>query len=47
MIGDGLETFESGVLSDVNDRARAMGFASGVPLREAVRKFLGGYSDAQ
>jgi len=47
MIGDGLETLESGVLSGVNDRARAIGFVSGVSLREAVRKFLGGDSDAQ
>jgi hypothetical protein len=47
MIGDGLETFESGVLSAVNGRARAMGFCTGDPLRDAIRKVLGERSDAQ
>jgi hypothetical protein len=47
MIGDGLETFESGVLSAVNECARAMGYSAGVLLREAIRKVLGEQPDAQ
>ena len=41
MIGDALETFESGVISAVNERAQAAGFAVGRPLREAIREVLG------
>ena len=40
-IGDALETFESGVISAVNERAKAAGFAFGRPLREAIRDVLG------
>jgi hypothetical protein len=46
MIGDALDTFESGIISAVNERARAAGFAAGRPLREAVRAVLGGRVDA-
>jgi hypothetical protein len=46
MIGDALGTFESGVISAVNERARAAGFTAGRPLREAIRDVLGGRSHA-
>ena len=46
MIGDALETFESGVISAVNERARAAGFAVGRPLRDAIRSVLGGRLNA-
>ena len=46
MIGDALETFETGVISAVNERARAAGFAIGEPLHSAIRRVLGGSSDA-
>jgi hypothetical protein len=42
MIGDGLETFETGVISAVNNRARAAEFSVGEPLRSAIRRVLGG-----
>jgi hypothetical protein len=41
MIGDALETFETGVISAVNERARAAGFVVGEPLRDAIRRVLG------
>ncbi len=47
MIGDALETWSAGVLSAVNQRARAAGYASGTPLRDAVRSVLGARPDAQ
>jgi hypothetical protein len=41
MIGDALETFESGIISALNQRARAAGLSVGRPLREALREVLG------
>jgi hypothetical protein len=35
-IGDGLDTYESGILSHVNDAARAHGLDAGMPVRQAV-----------
>ena len=46
MIGDGLETFETGVISAVNNRARAAEFSVGEPLRSAIRRVLGGRGHA-
>ena len=46
MIGDALETFESGIISAVNERAQAAGFSVGRRLREAIRGVLGGRADA-
>ena len=40
MIGDALETFEEGVISAVNERAEAAGFAVGRRLQEAIRTLL-------
>ena len=42
MIGDALETFETGVISAANAQAQAAGFAVGRPLRECIRDMLGG-----
>ena len=42
MIGDALETFETGVISALNDRARAAEFSVGEPLRSAIRRVLSG-----
>ena len=47
MIGDALETWTSGVVSALNDQARAAGFVVGAALRDTVRDVLGGRSDAQ
>jgi hypothetical protein len=47
MIGDALETFESGVISDLNERARAAGFVIGEPLRKAIRTVLSGSTHAE
>ena len=47
MIGDALDTFESGVVSALNERARTAGFSTGAPLREMVRQVLSGRSHAQ
>ncbi len=46
MIGDALESFESGVISAVNGRAQAAGFAVGRPLSDAIRDVLGGRGHA-
>lgn len=35
-IGDGWETYDAGILSHVNDRARSLGLRAGMPVREAV-----------
>jgi hypothetical protein len=42
VIGDALDTWESGEISGVNERARIAGFAAGAPLKEAVRAVLTG-----
>ena len=42
IIGDAAETWECGVVSALNERARAAGFAPGEPLRTAVRRVYGG-----
>ena len=47
MIGDALDTFTSGVVSAVNERARTAGFSTGAPLREMVRQVLSERSNAQ
>jgi hypothetical protein len=47
MIGDALETFESGVISDVNERARVAGFVIGEPLCKAIRTVLSGSTHAE
>jgi hypothetical protein len=36
-IGDALDTWESGVVTHLNTRARAVGMTEGQPLRDAVR----------
>ena len=41
MIGDALETFQSGIISAVNEQARAAGYIIGQPLRETIRGLLG------
>ncbi len=41
-IGDGGDTWENGVLSYVNETARAAGFRPGQRLRDAVQRFLEG-----
>jgi hypothetical protein len=41
-IGDARDTWESGVLTHVNQAARAAGIAPGTPLREAVGTLLEG-----
>lgn len=46
MIGDALDTFESGIISAVNAKAQAAGFSGGRRLREAIRAVLGGSADA-
>ena len=46
MIGDGLETFESGIISALNVQAQVIGFPIGQPLRDAIASFLGGPHDA-
>jgi hypothetical protein len=46
MIGDGLETFDSGIISALNAHAQVAGFSVGQPLREAIRTLLGGSHDA-
>jgi hypothetical protein len=47
MIGVAAETWGSGVISAVNDLARAAGYAPGTALREAVHAILTGSADAQ
>lgn len=38
-IGDALDAWEHGVLSHVNNSARAKGLREGQPLREAIQRF--------
>jgi hypothetical protein len=47
MIGDALDSWESGIISALNDRARALGFVVGAALRDATRQVLKERSDAQ
>lgn len=39
-IGDARDTWESGVISSLNERAREAGFREGQPLQDEVRRFL-------
>lgn len=47
VIGDALETWESGVISGLNERAQQAGFQVGRGLRDATRDVLGGGTHAQ
>ena len=40
VIGDALDTWESGVISGVNERARIAGYVAGARLKDAVRAVL-------
>ncbi|MFW6076493.1 MAG: hypothetical protein ACOC71_01965 [Hyphomicrobiales bacterium] len=42
IIGDGLETWQCGTISSLNQTARDAGFAPGEPLRQAVLRVYGG-----
>jgi hypothetical protein len=41
VIGDALETWQCGVVSALNARARALGFVEGEPLQQALRRVFG------
>lgn len=41
-IGDAQDTWDHGVVSHVNDRARALGILPGQPLRAALTRLVGG-----
>lgn len=41
VIGDALETWQCGVVSALNGRARALGFVEGEPLQQALRRVFG------
>jgi hypothetical protein len=47
MIGDALDTWTSGIVSALNDRAGAAGFVIGAALRDTVRHVLKAEADAQ
>lgn len=47
MIGDALDGWTSGIVSALNERARAAGFVEGAALRDTVRAVLGARPDAQ
>jgi hypothetical protein len=47
MIGVAAETWDSGIISAVNELAQAAGYAPGTALRDAVRAILRGSADAQ
>lgn len=41
-IGDSMDTWESGVISHLNDVARGLGLTVGTPLREALTRLVNG-----
>jgi hypothetical protein len=47
VIGDALDTWESGVISGVNERARVAGYVAGAAVKEAVRAVLTGRRHAK
>jgi hypothetical protein len=47
VIGDALDTWESGVISGVNEHARLAGYVVGAPVKDSVRAALTGRGHAE